>query len=50
MTKLILQEKKDDLLIVKNVDIRICIICGNDQIESYEFGLSCEECGTLMRR
>ena len=26
--------------------IKICVACGNMDIEEYEFGLSCERCGT----
>ena len=26
--------------------LKICVACGNTQIEEYEFGLSCERCGT----
>lgn len=28
--------------------IRICIQCGNDKVESYEHGISCETCGTSL--
>jgi len=45
-------EKKtnDPKLIYKNFQIKICILCGYDKIESYEFGVSCEDCGTLFGR
>ena len=33
-----------------NQNIKICIICGHDKIESFEHGISCEECGALFRR
>lgn len=26
--------------------IRICVACGNTKVEEYEFGISCEVCGT----
>ena len=26
--------------------LRICVACGNPHIEEYEFGISCELCGT----
>ena len=26
--------------------LRICVACGNTQVEEYEFGISCEHCGT----
>ena len=26
--------------------LRICVACGNTQVEEYEFGISCEQCGT----
>jgi hypothetical protein len=37
-------------LVYKNLKIRICIICGYDKIESYEYGVSCEDCGTSFGR
>ena len=43
------KEKTDELVYV-NPDLKICIICGSEKIESYEFGVSCEECGTLFGR
>ena len=27
--------------------LRICIECGHSEIDYYEFGLSCENCGSL---
>lgn len=50
MPKIIHQEKKENPLVCKNSNIKICIICGNDNIESFEFGISCEECGSLLVR
>ena len=44
------QEKNKDSLVYVNSKIKICIICGNDKIESHEFGVSCEECGTTFGR
>ena len=35
---------------VKNKDVLICINCGSLQINSYEFGISCEDCGALIAR
>ncbi len=26
--------------------LKICVACGNTQVEEYEFGISCEHCGT----
>ena len=26
--------------------VRICISCGNPNVEEYEFGISCERCGS----
>ena len=49
MEQVNLKEKTDELVYV-NPDIRICLICGDDRIESHEFGISCEECGTLFGR
>ena len=48
--KLSYQEKNTDSLVYVNSKIKICIFCGNDKIESHEFGVSCEECGTELRR
>ena len=42
-------EEKYPPLIV-NQDIKICIHCGYDNIESHEHGISCEECGTSFGR
>ena len=39
-----------EFLQIANPEIKICIICGYDKIESYEFGISCEECGTSFGR
>jgi predicted RNA-binding Zn-ribbon protein involved in translation (DUF1610 family) len=35
---------------VKNNDVQICISCGSLLIDSYEFGISCEDCGALIWR
>lgn len=43
-------KEKTDELVYMHPEIRICLICGNDKIESHEFGISCEECGTLFGR
>lgn len=50
MKQIIAQEKENDPLVCKNSKIRICTICGHDQIEFFEFGISCEECGSLLER
>lgn len=50
MPKLTYQEKNDEPLVCKNINIRICTVCGDDRIESFEFGISCEECGSLLVR
>lgn len=26
--------------------LKICVACGNMQVDEYEFGISCEQCGT----
>lgn len=44
------KKKNMGSLLYINSNIRICIICGHDKIESYEFGVSCEECGTSFGR
>lgn len=46
--KLIIKYKND--LEIKNNDIKICINCGNSKIDSYEFAISCEDCGILLWR
>ena len=28
--------------------LRICVECGQSNVENYEFGLSCENCGALL--
>ncbi|HSG73598.1 MAG TPA: hypothetical protein VLA01_00160 [Nitrosopumilaceae archaeon] len=28
--------------------LKICVACGNTQVEEYEFGISCELCGTAF--
>ncbi len=28
--------------------IKICIQCGNEKVELYEHGMSCESCGTSL--
>ena len=43
-------KRKKNQLIYFNPKILICIDCGNDKIESYEFGVSCEECGAFFGR
>ena len=48
--EIIKKKTNDPKLIYKNSRIKICILCGYDKIESYEFGVSCEDCGTLFGR
>ena len=43
-------ESNGDTLICKNLDVKICLICGCEKIEFFEFGISCEECGSLLER
>ena len=42
--------QKNSELKIKNKDIKICINCGNSKIDSYEYGISCEDCGILLWR
>ncbi|KAF6247352.1 hypothetical protein C6990_02470 [Nitrosopumilus sp. b3] len=39
-----------EFLQIVNHEIKICIICGYDKIESFEHGMSCEECGASFGR
>ncbi len=48
--EIIYKKNNNGNLIYKNSKIRICLICGNNKIDSFEFGVSCEECGTLFGR
>ncbi len=48
--ELIQRKNNHQGLVYKNLEIRICIICGCDKIESYEYGVSCEDCGTSFGR
>ncbi len=50
MKQKIVQKENSKLLNYVNPDIRICIECGCDKIESYEHGVSCEECGAFFGR
>lgn len=42
--------QKNSGLKIKNKDIKICINCGNSEIDSHEYGISCEDCGILLWR
>lgn len=42
--KYYLQKKKPDKKI-HNRYLKICVNCGNTEVEKYEFGISCELCG-----
>ncbi len=44
------QNNNNEILIYKNPQIIICLVCGNNKIDSFEFGISCEECGTSFGR
>ena len=33
---------------VINSKLKICIECGHSNVDSYEFGISCENCGSLF--
>jgi len=48
--EIVYTEEGNGNLLIKNKDIRICIICGYDKVESHEFGISCEECGAQLGR
>ena len=50
MEQTIVQKNKSESLEYVNPDILICIICGNEKIESYEHGVSCEDCGAFFGR
>lgn len=39
-------KKKDRISGPISRQLRICVACGNSQVQEYEFGLSCELCGT----
>jgi len=49
-TKITERKNNESHLVYKNSEIRICVICGYNKIDSYEFGVSCEECGALFGR
>ena len=48
--EIVYAEEENSKMQIKNQDIKICIICGYDKVESHEFGISCEECGALFGR
>lgn len=50
MKQEIIQENKEECLQIVNPETKICIVCGYDKIESFEFGMSCEDCGTSFGR
>lgn len=51
MRQEIIQEMiEEEFLQIVNPEIKICIVCGYDKIESFEFGMSCEDCGTSFGR
>ena len=39
------QHRKDPIKKRHNTDLKICVNCGNTEIQEYEFGISCELCG-----
>ena len=49
MKQELIQKNKSELKI-KNKDVKICIICGNSNVDLHEFGISCENCGVLLWR
>ena len=50
MKQELVYQKENNSLEYSNQDIKICILCGHGKIESFEHGISCEECGALFRR
>ena len=48
--EIIKRKNTNQNFIYKNSKIKICISCGFDKIDSYEFGVSCEECGASFGR
>lgn len=50
MKQELVYQKENDSLEYSNQHIKICILCGYEKIESFEHGISCEECGALFRR
>ncbi len=44
-SKIVFKEKEKD-----HVDsrIRICVTCGSTVVDVYEYGISCEKCGTSV--
>ena len=50
MKQELIYRKENNQLEYSNQNIKICIICGNDKIEYFEHGISCEECGASFRR
>ena len=39
------KDGKEDRQVVSK-QLKICIACGNSDVQEYEFGISCEICGT----
>ncbi len=50
MKQEIIQENKEEFLQIVNPEIKICIVCRYDKIESFEFGMSCEDYETSFGR
>lgn len=48
--KAIHRKTNKEYLAYLNSDIKICLMCGNSEIEFFEHCVSCEECGTTFRR
>ncbi len=50
MRQNLIRRTNDESSVYLNQNIKICIICGYDKIDSFEFGVSCEECGASFGR
>jgi len=40
-------ENTDGSLLISS-KIKICVFCGHTLVDNYEFGISCENCGSLL--
>ena len=38
------KDKEEEPIVSRQ--LKICIACGNTEVQEYEFGISCEICGT----
>ena len=48
--KTIQKKNNNKCLVYLNANIKICLMCGNSDVEFLEYGVSCEECGTTFGR